>query len=435
VNSYVIQVPKIIREDVQTSFTISIILSSLAASAFFGLSGPIARLYAEPGLAPVIKIAAVIFLIDTFFYPQYALLKREMAFATIFVIDIGASTAHFLTFYVMAMLGSRYMSLAWGTLANALVSLGLTLVFRPYFWVYRANLSDWRKFLSFGGYFAAYGVLTVFYASLPQLIIGRVLNFAAAGLFSRATALCQVPERVIISALQPVLLPAFAARVRDGSGLKEPFLRGLGLMSAVQWPLLLCVALLADPIVRLLLGSQWLAVAPLLRVMALASLMMLPVFLTYPLLAAVGHSKDMFLSSLFAMAPSGLLIFLAAKIGLQAVAASMMVTAPLQGYVALRFVRRRVPFRWGELFAATRKSALVALSAALIPGAVIALCGFRLDLSLPMTVVGVGGAGFGWLAGLRIADHPLLTEEMRGATHQVASAIRSVARRASVRAR
>jgi hypothetical protein len=135
------------------------------------------------------------------------------------------------------------------------------------------------------------------------------------------------------------------------------------------------------------------------------------------------------------MAPSGLLIFLAAKIGLQAVAASMMVTAPLQGYVALRFVRRRVPFRWGELFAATRKSALVALSAALIPAAVIALCGFRLDLSLPMTVVGVGGAGFGWLAGLRIADHPLLTEEMRGATHQVASAIRSVARRASVRAR
>jgi O-antigen/teichoic acid export membrane protein len=433
VNSYVIQAPKIVREDVQTSFTISIILSSFAGCAFFALSGFIARLYAEPGLASVIKIAAAIFLIDTFFYPQYALLKREMAFAAIFVIDVGSSAAQLVTFYVLAVLGSRYMSLAWGSLANALAALGLTLALRPYFWAYRPNLYDWKKFLNFGGYFAAFGVLTVFFASLPQLIIGRVLNFTAAGLYSRATILCQVPERLIISVLQPVLLPAFAARLRDGGDLKEPYLRGLGLMSAVQWPLLLCAAFLADPIVRLVLGQQWLAVAPLLRVMALASLAMLPVFSTYPLLASLGHTKDMFLSSLLAMAPSGLLIVLASKISLQAVAASMIITAPLQGYVALRFVRRRVPFAWGELVAATRKSAWVALSTCVIPAVAIALYGFRFDLPLSIAFIAGLGAAVGWLAGLRLAGHPLLTEEMRGAAHQLASAFRTFARRLSVR--
>ncbi len=45
------------------------------------------------------------------------------------------------------------------------------------------------------------------------------------------------------------------------------WLRGLALISAVQWPTLLMLALLADPVVGLLLGAQWGEAAPLVRIM------------------------------------------------------------------------------------------------------------------------------------------------------------------------
>ena len=181
-----------------------------------------------------------------------------MAFGTIFVIDLAATIANFVAFCTLALLGARYMSLAWGAFANAVTATALALVFRPGLWVYRPNLCDWKKFLSFGGYFAASGVLTVFYASLPQLVIGRLLNFGAAGLYSRATTLVQLPERVVVTAVQPVILPAFAEQARSGVSLKESYLRGLGLMTAVQWPALLCLASLAEPVVRLILGwRRW----------------------------------------------------------------------------------------------------------------------------------------------------------------------------------
>jgi O-antigen/teichoic acid export membrane protein len=60
----------------------------------------------------------------------------------------------------------------------------------------------------------------------------------------------------------------------------------------VQWPFLICLALLADPAVRLLLGARWSDTAPLVRIIALAWLAMTPAFLTYPVLVAAGRIKD-----------------------------------------------------------------------------------------------------------------------------------------------
>jgi O-antigen/teichoic acid export membrane protein len=428
-SAYVIQASEIVKRNFQTAFTISLFMSAITAGAFFASSDAIGRFYAEPGLAPVIRVAAVIFVVDTFFYPQQALLRREMAFGAILAIDVSATAANFIVFWVLALLDARYMSLAWGAFANAAVSTALALVLCPCFWVYRPNLCSWREFLSFGGYFAANGVITVFYSSLPQLIIGRLLQFGAAGFYSRATTLCQVPERVVVTAVQPVVLPAFAEQARSGGSLKESYLRGLGLMTAAQWPALLCLALLAEPVVRVMLGTPWLAVAPLVRVMALGSLMLVPTFLAYPLLLSLGRTKDAFVASAISVPAAGVLVFAAAQVSLEAVAASAILIAPFQSYVALRFVRRRVPFTWGELFGATRKSAVAALSAALAPAAAIAVSGFRFDVPLPLAFAAALGAGLGLLGSLRVTGHPLLVE-MRMAGQPTASTLRTAARRA-----
>ena len=56
---------------------------------------------------------------------------------------------------------------------------------------------------------------------LPRLALGRILGFDAVGLYGRALTLCQIPDRAIASALSPVVLPAFAARVRAQGDLRE----------------------------------------------------------------------------------------------------------------------------------------------------------------------------------------------------------------------
>jgi O-antigen/teichoic acid export membrane protein len=333
-----------------------------------------------------------------------------MAFGRLAVIDIGGLLANLAATLIFVALGAGYLSLSLAALvAAAAVAIG-AVFYRPQFWIFQPNLTHWREIFSFGGLASATTVLNNLYSTLPQILLGRFTGFDAAGLYSRAATLCQLPDRAIVGAFQPVIFSAFAAEIRAGGTLKAAYLHSLALLSAVQWPVLVVLALLAEPIVRLILGPQWDAAAPVLRLLALAYLSMAPAALTYPTLVATGRVRDTLTSSLITLPVGALAMALAAPYGIEAIAASMFFSWPLQIAVSLWFIRRQIHFTVPELLGAVWKSAPVALAAAVAPAAVIAREGLRPDLPLAILALALGGAGLGWLLGLAATQHPLLNE-------------------------
>jgi O-antigen/teichoic acid export membrane protein len=99
----------------------------------------------------------------------------------------------------------------------------------------------------------------------------------AVGLCQRAIWMCQFPERVILAGFGAVALPAFSEQVRRGQDLKERYLRAIEYITAIQWPVLILLMFLAHPIVEILLGRQWLDVAPILQIFAGVCLFNFPV--------------------------------------------------------------------------------------------------------------------------------------------------------------
>ena len=410
VSTYLIQKREVTTAGACTVFTVTLLLSMLTATMLYGLSGPIATFYGEQGLKLVLQFAAASCLLAPFSAPLMALLQRDMAFDKFAIVNVSSALVNCGTSVALAALGFGYMSLAWGSLGASVATVLVVLHLQPTFWIFRPTLQEWRQVMSFGCFATATSMLNVFYQSLPQLILGRLLGFDAVGLYNRATTLCQLADRMILSAVQPVVLPALAAHMRHGGNAREPYLRALSHVTALQWPSLACLALLADPIVRVVLGPQWTEVASLVRIMAPAMLFLFPAFMTYPVLVAVGRIKDTLTASLISLPPSILLTFVAARYGLEAVAASLYLIAPLQVYVALVFIRRHVPFAWGELAVAIRKSAVVTLCTIVAPAAAVAFSGFRFDLPVPIAVAVGAGAAAGWLAGLAVTKHPLVGE-------------------------
>jgi O-antigen/teichoic acid export membrane protein len=414
VSVYLIQERNITRNDVRTAFTITLGLSLGFSGALFASAYPVAALYGDPRLATVLQYATVSLVLAAFGNPITALLRRNMAFDSLAVISVTSSTVNCVLAITLAMLGFGYMSMVWSALIAILVSTIMLQRHGPGWWMFKPTFAGWRKILAFGGYSSLTTVLNTFYVSLPTLLLGRTGGLDAVGLYNRSIMLCQLPERMILSALQPVILPALSARVHAGESLKEPYLRGLSFMAAVQWPFLVCLALLADPIVNLALGPGWSAAASLVRLMAIASMSLLPAFMTFPVLVSVGRVRDTLTASLISLPPSMLVVCSAAFLGAEALAASLFITGPLQIYVAMCFIRRHVPFTWGEAAAAVSKGAVISLSSAAAPVAAIALFGFQLDLSVP-TMIALGlGAAAGWVAGVYLTGHSLMME-IRGA--------------------
>jgi O-antigen/teichoic acid export membrane protein len=410
VGVYVVQVQNLRREALQSAFTVTLALSLVTAAALSLLAGPLARFYAEPELGHLVSLSTLAFLVIPFASPIVALLQREMAFRQLALINLGAAATGFVVTVSLGFAGAGPVSYVWGFVAQGLALALLAVAVRPDTWIFRLSTADCRRILSFGAISSGSTVVNMAFDMLPRLAFGKILGFDAVGLYGRALNICQIPDRAIASALQPVVLPAMAAHARAGGDLRESWLRGHALMSAVQWPTLAMLALLADPVVRLLLGSQWGEAAPLVRIIAFAMMALAPAFMTFPVLVASGRIRDTLMSSLIVLPPSAAISIGAAFFGLTAVALSLFVTAPAQMLVALFFVRRAIGLSWPEIVRASRESVAITAGTALVPAAVILLSPNGFALGWGETAVAVLGGAVGWIATLWAIDHPLRSE-------------------------
>lgn len=407
ISGYLIQAQEVCSETLRSAFTATLVLAALSGLALFAASGPIASLYGDENLATVIRIAALGFVFAPVSGPLLGMLRRNLAFDRLMRVGIAAALSNLIVSASLALAGYGFQSLAWGAFASAAMTAAMAFHMRPDRF-YGFGVKEIPSILRFGGYSTAATVVATLYQQLPQFVLGGTLGFHAVGLVNRALMICQLPEKTIISAVQPVFLPALSEHGRRGGDAGQAYLRGLTYITAVYWPALICLVLLATPLVWLLLGTAWLAVAPLVRIVGISWLFLFPTFLTYPVLVANGRVRDVLTIALLTLPPSAVLFVAASPWGLHAVAATTLITAPLQALVALSFILRRTGLGWADILGAVRQSALATAAAALPPA--IATLAFGFDLPLVVALAAGTAAVAAWAASLVWTGHPLARE-------------------------
>jgi O-antigen/teichoic acid export membrane protein len=409
-SGFLIQGEEVERTDIRTAFTIQLVLTLLITTIVVYFTPDFADFYGEPTLRRFIQVMAATLVLDTFAAPVISLLRRDLAFHTLAVINVATICTNTVVAVGLAAAGFSVMSIAWASLLSTLTTVLLSVFYRPDFGIFRPSVTAWRRALAFGGYNGTMAVVGKLYEAVPQLVLGRVLPLYMVGLYNRATVTCGIADKLILSGAFNVAFPALAAEARAGRDLKAPLLTAFCYVTAFYWPTLALVGLLAHPLARLILGAQWDAVAPLIQIMAVASLAWFPVFLTQPLLLAVGAMRHALLSSLIGLPLSAFVLCGASYFGVEAMAASQLVTTPFQMYVALSFARRHVPFSWKELALTLRPSAGVSLCSVLPLALVSALVGFDPHLPLTLAILAACLSLCGWVVGIRLTGHPIGSE-------------------------
>lgn len=409
--SYIIQHRDLSEEAIRGAFSTMLVLTLLIAGALVLLAPLLAWTYDEKRLAPYLYVVSGSFVLDLISMLIITLMRREMRFGVVALISIAGAATALVTSTVLALLGFSYMSLAWGWLSGTVITAAVALCLRPDLRIFVPSLSHWREVVTFGGYNGATVFLHKAYEALPYLLLGRVISPHASALFNRTVMICQLPDKIFLSGAMSVVLPAFSADAREGRSLKAPYLHALGLVTAFQWPALVVLALLAHPVVQVVLGEQWTEVAPLVRIAALAYLFAFSFELNYPIFVSLGAVRDMFYRALIVCPVSAIIMTAAAFLGgLHAIVYSLMLIIPFQAFVSFHFIRRRISLELSEIFASIWRSAVVAAFSAAGPLVVLAFHGFRFDLSIGQAFVAGALAGAGWLGGLQTTGHPLRSE-------------------------
>jgi O-antigen/teichoic acid export membrane protein len=408
--NYLIQKNSLTEHNIRTAFTITMCLSVLFAITLFELRDVAAWFFSEERLKVGIAVATANFLLSPFLMTVSALFRRDMAFGILTRCNLIGSFATAAISIVLAASGFSFMAPLLGGIIGNAVAVALMISWWRDPRIFYPSFAGYRDVIGFGAYSAGTAIINVFYNMAPQFFLARILDFTAVGLYSRAINVTQVFEKLVIQVLNPVIMPAIFAQTRSGGDLKRIYLNAIELIAVMQWPFLLFVALMAEPIIWIWFGPTWIEIVPLIRMLCLASLSLFAACLTYPVLVAVGRVRDTLVSSLISLPPSLLVIFVASFFGVQVVAASALMILPFQAGVALIFISRRLAMSPGDLVRALLKSSIVA--ACSTAGVLLSIWISEFSLAGPFLKLLFGGicAIIAWGLGLVMTKHPLLAQ-------------------------
>ncbi|PST83262.1 flippase [Pedobacter yulinensis] len=271
--SSLIRDPKVAQADYSTVFFFNIGGAAVAYGLVF-ISAPLVQeFYAQAGLAPVLRVYALVFVLNALFSVQNARLTRQMDFKTQMAMQVPSVFAAGLVGLLLAYLGFGVWSLVWMNLCIAFLLALLHWKFsswRPS-WVFSAV--SFRKHFRFGYKMTLTGLLEIVYRNVYVLLIGKFYNAVQLGYYARADALSQLPVASISTVIGKVTYPMFSEIQDDHPRLKQLYKKIMQQVIFWNAPVLVCLALVAKPLIVVLLTERWLPAVPYFQILALAGVL------------------------------------------------------------------------------------------------------------------------------------------------------------------
>ncbi|OWV32660.1 hypothetical protein B5C34_03810 [Pacificimonas flava] len=351
-----------------TAFTLTFARSLLIAAGLAIAAWPMALVYDDPRLAPLILVIAGGMLLPGLANPALVALQRKLQFWQEFVLQISEKLAAVVAAILIAWLTGSYWALVLGTVAGRAASLVASYAILPY--LPRPTLKEWRTIWGFTGWLSAGTVLSTLNFRLDQFFIGGILGQSALGQYVVGDDLAALPVREATRPLTSLLYPAFSTMKDRADQLRRVYLQSMSVVFAVAMPLGIGFALVAEPVILLLMGEKWsgaIIVIETLGVFFAARAFTMP---SEPIAMTVGATKILFYRTLInfvVRAPLALgALFLA---GLPGLLAARLFSGFMMIALSATMVRYLIGLKLADQFAAVWRT-LIGIAA--MAGAVLA---------------------------------------------------------------
>ncbi|WP_297904428.1 lipopolysaccharide biosynthesis protein [uncultured Parabacteroides sp.] len=280
--------------DMCTAFYFNIITGIVLYTILLLSASAIASFYSAPELKDLVKIAAIPFVINAFNLIQRTRMIIQMDFKTQAKYSIVSALIKGGSGIGLAYNGWGVWAIAWSGVIGTLTSCIL-------YWWHSSwkpklifSMKSFRELFGFGSKLMLSSVLDVFGNNLYTLIIGKYFSASSLGYYTRAFGYASLPCNVFSGVLSRVTLPMLSQIQNDDERLAFIYKRLLSLSAFVIFPLMVDLALLARPLIVLMITEKWLPCAEYLQLLCFA-FMLYPIHaLNLNLLQVKGRS-DLFL--------------------------------------------------------------------------------------------------------------------------------------------
>ena len=117
------------------------------------------------------------------------------------------------------------------------------------------------------------GLLDTIYNNLYLVVIGKMFSATDLGYYTRAEQTQQLPVDNLSSTVGRVTFPVFSSMQDDKDRLKRGTRKALSTLAMVNFPLMIGLAVVAKPLVLVLLTEKWLPCVPYLQLLCMVGML------------------------------------------------------------------------------------------------------------------------------------------------------------------
>lgn len=286
-----------------------------------------------PVICPALRVLSLRIVIASVNSVQQAYVSRNMLFKRFFWSTLFGTLLSGVVGIVMAYKGCGIWAIVAQYLTNTCVDtivLWITVKWRPEKYFSFRNLGE---LISYGWKILVSGLLDTGYNQLRNLVIGKKYSSADLAQYNKGQQYPQLIVTNVISSISGVLFPAISKCQDDLNNVKNITRRAIKVSSYVMWPLMIGLAVIARPLVIVMLTEKWLPCVPFVWIACFT-------FGLYPIhssnqeaIKALGRS-DLFLRLEIIKKTIGVtILIISMRYGVMAIALSQIVTSILSTFI------------------------------------------------------------------------------------------------------
>lgn len=273
-NTALIQKEEVDNEDYSSVFYLSLAIAGILYLLIYFLSPTFSKFYKTEELTAVLRILSLILFTGAINSIQNAVISRNMQFKLLFKSSLIAIIISG-TFGILA----AYNNLGiWALVIQQLTNQILITVILFFTVNWRPKLifsySKIKTLFSYGWKLLVSSLLEILYIDMSTLIIGRIYSPSILGFFNRGE---QFPKTIVNNlngSIQSVMLPTLSAHQMNTKRVREMVRRSIKISSFIVFPMMLGMFAVSEPLIKIILGEQWLPAVPYLQIFCIIYAMM-----------------------------------------------------------------------------------------------------------------------------------------------------------------
>lgn len=355
--------------DFNTVFTFSGLMALLLyAFLFFGAPW-IAKLYDIPALTPLIRVMGLRLPVTAFNSVQRAYVTKRMEFRKFFWSTTIGTIVSAMVGVTMALSGCGIWALAGQYLTSTIIdAIVLYIVFE---WKYKPYYSHKRAvpLFKFGSGVLLATLVDAIYQEARTLIVGKKYDTASLAVYNRGEQFPKLFVLNISSAIDGVLMPAFCQLQDDCAQLRNALKRSIQISSLLVMPLMVGLAVVAEPMIQVVLTEKWLEAVPYVQVFCLSYMFNPLQTASNQVIKALGKSKLYLILEMIKKTVFILSLVVAVQYGVFAIAVTAVVVSIVSCLINAGVMQKLIGYSvWRQLL-----DILPGFLAAIIMGIVVAV--------------------------------------------------------------